>query len=170
MIQLVRKHLMVTLIALIFAPVAMAQMQPAKRIAPKVIKGVSLNASVDEVWTFVSQPKSFFEAISEVENLKCPAISEGAKMSFTLPNDSKREQEVSAVNKQEQVIAYYITQSDYYHQNFVYRILVGADGDKAFVQFEGIFATDSKAEDKKLKALVEGEWMWMKKALEEKFN
>lgn len=161
---------MVTAIALMFAPGLFAQMQPAKRIKPKVIKGVSLNASAQDVWAFISQPKDFFEAIPEVENLNCPAIKDGAKLSFTLPNDTQRQQEVSIVNNQEQLIAYYITQSDYFKQAFVYRILVGTDDDKSFVQFEGIYSISSKAEDKKVKALIESEWLLMKKALEKQFN
>ncbi|TRX71840.1 hypothetical protein [Carboxylicivirga sp. M1479] len=147
-----------------------AQMQPAKRIAPKVIKGVSLNATNDQVWDFVSQPKAFYEAIEEVQNLSCPNISDGAKLSFTLPADKNRKQEVSYFNKQEQAITYYITKSDYYHQPWVFQLLVGKDGDSAYVQFQGIFSIDDKKLEKKMIALVESEWLLLKKALEIKFK
>ncbi|GEM_PF-5261294 len=168
--NIIGKTLVMVAIALLLAPVVNAQMQPAKRIAPKVTKGMTVNAPTKEVWKYISSPNAFYSSIEEVENLKCPTISEGAKMSFTLPNDKIRKQEVSIVNKHEQLIAYYITQSDYYEQPWVIRILVGADEDDSFIQFEGIFSIENKAKEKEMIKKVEAEWALMKKAIDNKFK
>ncbi len=150
--------------------VAKAQMQPAKRIPPKVIKGVSLNAPANEVWTVLSKPQRYAEFVPAISNFKCNGDTQGAKMSFSIPNDNIRQQQVSVLNKQEQQITYYVTKSEYYNQPWVYRITIGADENKSFVQFEGIFSINDKRKSDEVKTLVEKEWLLIKKGLENKFN
>ncbi|MCT4643667.1 MAG: hypothetical protein N4A74_01675 [Carboxylicivirga sp.] len=166
----ISKALVIIGIALLLVPNVNAQMQPAKRIEPKIIKGMSLNAPASEVWNLVASPKKFYEAIPEVKELKCPAITKDAKMSFVIPGDSKRQQEVSFFDEHDQSISYYITQSDYYHQPLVYIISVGSDEENSFLQFKAVFSTGDKKEDKRIEELVLGEWLLIKKSLEKKFN
>lgn len=166
----IRLYLIVAVIALSSGIQSMAQMQPARRIAPKVIKGVSLSASTDEVWTFITSPGEFYSSIDEVKNLKCSGQGLGAQISFCLPGDKHRVQEISVMNTQERVMAYYITQSDYYDQPLVYRIVVGKDEEDAYVQFEAIFSTEDKAQEEKIEDLVINEWLLMQQNLEKQFN
>ena len=166
----ISRALVVIAIALLFAPAIKAQMQPAKRIAPKVIKGMTVNAPVETVWKYISSPRALYQSIPEVKDLKCPAIARDAKLSFSIPNDANRQQEVSVLDKNEQLIAYYITRSDYYDQPWVIRLIVGADEDDSYLQFEGIFGIRDKAKEKEMIKLVEAEWFLMKKAIEKKFE
>jgi len=162
--------LMVVICALFNTNNAEAQMQAAKPIAPKVIKGVSLNASASDVWAVLSDPQKYHEYVLNISNFECNGTEEGAKMSFSIPNDKIRQQQMSSVKKQEYQIAFFITKSEYHHQPWVFRLLIGADEDKSFVQFEGIFSIDDKKKSDEMKALVEKEWLLMKQGLEKKFN
>ncbi len=169
-LKCIRLYLVAAVIAFSSGLQLMAQMQPAKRIAPKVIKGVTLKASTDEVWTYISSSGDFYASIEEVKDLKYSGNGQGAQISFSIPGDKHRVQEISVLNSQERMMAYYITQSDYYNQPLVYRILVGRDEDNAYVQFEGIFSTGDATQDKKIEKLIISEWLLMQNNLEKKFN
>ncbi len=165
------RTMVISMIVLLMAcTVIEAQMTPAKRIKPKVIKGVSLNASVDDVWSLIAQPQLYANWVADLEQFNCNGNKEGAILRYTIPSDSKREQKLTYVSNQLRTIAYFITQSDYHHEEWVYRFIVGKDEDKSYLQFEAIFSTGSKNTDAKMTSLVEQEWKLIKQGLEKRFN
>lgn len=147
-----------------------AQMTPAKRIEPKVLKGVSLNASAEEVWALIAQAKNYASWVASIKQFKCDDSQEEPILSYTIPMDSKREQKLTYVSDKLQTVVYFITQSDYYHEDLVYRFIVGKDEDKSFLQFEAIFSTGNKKTDEQIINLVEQEWNLIKQGLEKQFN
>ncbi|WP_439184932.1 hypothetical protein [Carboxylicivirga taeanensis] len=159
-----------SLIVLLACYTIEAQMTPAKKIQPKVIKGVGLKASVDDVWTVLVQPEKYNEWIANIEQFSCEGNQEGAQLSFSIPTDGSREQKLTYVSRELRTVAYFITQSAYHNEDFVYRFIVGKDEEQSYLQFEAIFSTGSKTTDANMQKLVEQEWELIKQGLQKRFN
>ena len=161
-------RIIVVIASLMMSTTSFSQMAAARKIPPKFVAGVTLKSSPEEVWKTVSEPSSYSSFVKSISNFKCSGIGTGAKMSFSIPGDSKREQNFSSIDKDNRVIAIYITKSDYYHQAFVYRMSVTTDQDGTYIRFEAIYSTDKKTEAK-INAAVKKEWALIKAGLQSKF-
>jgi uncharacterized protein YndB with AHSA1/START domain len=154
-----------TSITLIFVSVlllnvtdAKAQMAAAKMIPPKYKNKIELNASVNDVWNLVSQPARYAEWVLGVKKFECHGKTRGAKMNLELISGEKRSQEVSVLNKDEKLITYFVKESTYLDQAWVYRFLVKKKKGKAVLHYEVYFGTSDAKVKKGLMPKLKGEW------------
>lgn len=151
------KKLSIAFALLLFAFNASAQMTAAKRIEPTYIKSVTVEASVDEVWALLKNPKNYADYAIGVTNFECSSSFRDAEMSFTLPYDTKRTQTVSTLNHAIHLITFFVNTSDYREQIWVYNIELEAKGDKTKVKYVAVASCEDYEKSKFVKLFrVEG--------------
>ncbi|TAJ13500.1 SRPBCC family protein [Marinilabiliaceae bacterium JC017] len=148
-----------------------AQMAAATPVAPTLTKGVVLNSSIDEVWRVISQPENYAGYANGVTNFVCNGSGRGAKMSFSVAGDPQRKQEVSVLKKDEYLITFFVTTSDYMSDSWVYRFLLGKEGEGTYLRYEAYFShEEDKAVKQAMKKSIEKEWQQIAAGLQKKFN
>lgn len=145
------KKISIAFVLLLLSFNASAQMTAAKKIEPTFIKSVTVEASVDEVWALIKNPKNYATYANGVTDFECSSSFRNAEMSFKLPYDSKRTQTLQTLNHAIKLMTFFVNTSDYREQIWVYNIELEAKGDKTKVKYVAIASCEDYEKSKFVK-------------------
>lgn len=163
--------LSLVLVAVFFMGImdADAQMPTAKKIAPKYKNKVELNTTVEKAWKLISQPGKYAEWVSGVEKFECHGKTQGAKISLELKGGEKRKQQVSVLNSKQRLITFFVTESTYLGEPWVYRFQIKKKKGMAVLYYEVYFSSSEAKVKKRLIPKFKLEWNGISEGIKSQF-